>query len=442
MSMFAAMPSTPMAGSTGSAFIDPPIALQRTASAEFARGMAPHWDIDPALTFLNHGSYGSTPRVTLQAQAAIRARMEREPVRFFKADLERLLDGVREKLGSFVNARPQDLAPFCNATVAICTVLANTQLRAGDEILVTDHEYSSGINELERICARTGARVVTAVIPFPIRTPDQVVEAVMSQVSSKTRLVMISQVTSATSLIFPVEPIVRQLRERGIDVLVDGAHGPGQIAVDIRRLDPTYYVGSLHKWSCGPKGTGFLYVHPDKQKGFRPVCLSSRANKVRPERTLFLRDYDYMGTDDYTGILAAPTAIEFMGGLLPGGWTEVMSRNHELILKGREIVRRGLSALFPCETPAPDSMIGSMATLILPEPAPEFANRPTLYDDALQDVLMDKHKVAVPIWRWGPQNKRVVRISAQLYNHLAQYERLADALVAELMLERATGSGQ
>lgn len=432
-------PVAPRAGAAELGTIEPPAAKARAESAQFARRLASNWDLDPDLTFLNHGSYGATPRSVLQTQSALRARMEREPVRFFKADLERLLDGVREKLAAFVGCPAADLAPFSNATAALGTVLLNTPLKAGDEILVTDHEYSSGINELERIAARTGAVVVTANIPFPVRDPSEVVEAVLAKAGPRTRLAMISHVTSSTSLIFPVERIVPVLRARGIDVLVDGAHGPGQVAVDIRTLDPMYYIGSLHKWVCAPKGTGFLYVHPEKQKGFRPVCLSSRANKVRPDRALFLRDFDYMGTGDYTAMLASPAAIEAVGGLLPGGWTEIMARNHEMIVKGREIVWRALSALFPGEMPAPEPMIGSMATLVLPEPPVALVDRPTLYDDALQDVLMEKHRVAVPIWRWGPENKRVVRVSAQVYNHLSQYDRLAEVLVAELMIERQSG---
>ncbi|MCC6676618.1 MAG: aminotransferase class V-fold PLP-dependent enzyme [Phycisphaerales bacterium] len=414
-------------------------AAERAATAELARRMSALWELEADLTFLNHGSYGACPRPVSQAQASLRARMEREPVRFFKSDLEVLLDEVRERVGVFVNAPGPDIAPIRNATLAIATVLANTPLAAGDEVLLTDHEYTSGINELERMTARTGAKVITAAIPFPPRGPEAVVDAIMAAVTPRTRLAIISHITSATSLVFPVAEVTRLLRERGIEVLVDGAHGPGQTPVDIRGLDPTYYIGSLHKWVCAPKGTGFLYVNPARQRGFRPVFLSSRAAKVRPDRELFLRDYDYMGTDDYSAILASPAALEFMGGLLPGGWPEVMRRNRDLLRRGRGIIWRALSAEFGDELPgpAPESMLGSMATLSLPEPPVELLNRPTKYDDALQDALLEKHRVATPIWRWGPQERRVIRLSAQLYNHDAQYERLAEALVAELKAERA-----
>src|SRR5262245_22551515 len=341
------------------------------------------WSLDPTLTFLNHGSYGAVPKAALRAQAALRERVERDPVRFYKVDLEGLLDDMREKLGAFIHCRPDDLAPCANATYALCHILYATRLQPGDEVLITDHEYSSLTNELERICAKSGAKVVTAQIPFPVQSPEQVIEAYLSCLTNKTRIGFISHITSGSSLVFPVAPIVREFNARGIDIVVDGAHSPGQIPVDVAALKPTYFVGSGHKWMSAPKGTGFVYVRADKQNTFRPVCLSSRANKVRPERALFLRDFDYQGTDDYTAFLSLPAAIDAVGAMLPGGWPAVMRQNHELIMAGRKAV----CDILGLEPAAPETMTGMMTTLLIPEPAPELANRPTLYDDALQDEL-------------------------------------------------------
>ncbi|MBS0191021.1 MAG: aminotransferase class V-fold PLP-dependent enzyme [Phycisphaerales bacterium] len=392
-----------------------------------------HWDLDPAVTFLNHGSYGATPRAVLEAQNRMRARTEREPVRFYKVDLERLMDGVREVLGSFINCDPTTIAPVPNATMGIASIFSSTPFKAGDEILLTDHEYQSGINELERMAKTVGVKVVLAPIPFPIRSQDEVFEAVMRCVTPRTKLAMISQITSGSSLIFPVERLVPALKARGIDVIVDGAHGPGQIPVDLRALAPTYYVGSLHKWLSAPKGTAFLSVSKEKQATFRPVFLSSRANKIRHDRDLFLRDFDYHGTLDYSGFLVVPEAIAYISRLLPGGWPELYRRNHEMVVKGREIVCRAIGA----EPPCPDSMLGSMASIILPEPAANMKGRPSLYDDPLQDALIHNHGVVTPIWRVGGNDRRIIRISAQAYNTLDQYETLAEALVKEL---RAEGS--
>lgn len=391
------------------------------------------WALDPDLTFLNHGSYGALLRPVLQAQAAYRDRMERDPVRFFKVDLEPLTDGVRERLGAFLNCRPHDLAPVANATLALCAILHNTPLRPGDEVLVTDHEYSSITNELARVCERTGARVVTAEIPFPIADADEITARYLACVTPRTRLAFVPHITSATSLIFPAAAIVRGLNALGIDAVVDGAHSPGQIPLDVASLRAPYFVGSGHKWLGAPKGTGFLHVRADKQPGFRSVAISSRAHKVRPERSAYLRDFDYMGTNDYTPTLALPQAIESTGALLPGGWPALMRRNHGLVMHGRAVLCEALRIPEPC----PESMIGCMATIPLPEPSPELANRPTRYDDPLQDALYERHRIVVPIWRWGTRNQRVVRISAHLYNTPDQYRRLADALLEELARERS-----
>ena len=413
----------------------PPTTLQPVPAAPVIDHTA--WCLDPSLTFLNHGSYGCCLREVLEAQTQIRQRMERDPVRFFKVDLENLMDGVRERLGSFLNCDGADLAPVANATIALATILHNTPFREGDEVLVTDHEYSSGTNELDRLGPERGVRVVRARVPFPITGPDQVAQSVLGAVTPRTRLVLISHLTSATSLIFPVEKIVAELNRRGIDVIVDGAHTPGQIPVDIRGINPTYYVCSLHKWVSAPKGTAFMYVRRDRQQDFRTVVLSSRADKVRPERALYLRDFDYMGTADYSGLLAIPTAIDAMASLVPGGWPELMRRNHALVIRARDIVCRAIGV----NPPAPEGMIGTMASIVLPPADAEFASRPTIYDDPLQDALLDHHRIQVPVWPFGGKHGtpslRLLRISAQIYNWPEQYRKLGDALVQELAAERS-----
>jgi isopenicillin-N epimerase len=394
------------------------------------------WGLDPALTFLNHGSYGALPREAMAYQTSLRQRMEQDPVRFYKADLEGLLDTMRDELAGYLNCRAADLAPLPNATVALCTILANTRFEPGDEILVTDHEYQSLVNELERVTARTGAVVVRAEIPFPLSDPGVVVERFMAGVSPRTRLALISHVTSCTSLVFPVAAIVQEFNRLGIDICVDGAHAAGQVPLDVRAMAPTYYVGSGHKWLSGPKGTGFLYVRADRQKGFRPLQLSSRANKVRPERALYLRDFDYQGTDDYSGILTLPVSMKALGGLFEGGWPALMRHNHETVLCGRQILARVLGERITAVT-SPASMVGSMTSIILPEPGPMAAALPTRYDDPLQDALLERHGIVAPVWRFGQSNTRVLRISAQQYNTPTQYERLAAALTTELQREQA-----
>lgn len=394
-------------------------------------GLIGLWKLDPSRTFLNYGSYGGALLPVLQAQSAIRERMERDPVRFFKVDLEHLLDDVREHLGAFLNCRPCDLALVPNATIGLATVIASVDLRPGDEILVTDHEYQSILNELERVCQRTGAVVVKAAVPFPSAGADEIFGHVMARVTPRTKIALLAHITSATSLIFPITRLVRELQGRGIDVCVDGAHAPGQIPVDVGTLGAAYYVGSGHKWISAPKGTAFIHTRADRQPSLRSLYLSSRVNKIRPERSVYLRDFDYHGTADYSAILSIPQALGSMSTLHDAGWTGLMRHNHELAMRGREIVCRALGV----PTPSPEAVIGTMATVPLPEPSPEFAARPTLYDDPLQDALLERHGVIVPIWRWGNDNQRVVRLSAQVFNSTADYEKLAAALVDELARE-------
>lgn len=400
--------------------------------------LAARWRLDKNLVFLNFGSYGGCPDEVLAAHDEYRARVERDPVRFFKVDLERLLDGVREKVGAFVGCRPENLAPIRNATMALATVFFSKGFRAGDEVVTNNHEYSSGTNELARLAERAGVRVVTAEVPFPIADPAEAAGAIIGAITSRTRLVVMSHVTSCTSLVMPVERVIAECHARGVDILIDGAHAPGQIELDIERLNPTYYVGSFHKWMCAPKGTGFLWVRADRRAGFRSAMLSSRAAKVREDRPLFLRDFDYMGTDDYTGMLCVPHAIEAMAKMVPGGWDEVRRRNRALALEARGAV----CAMAGLRAGCPDSMVGSMVSLALPEADASLAGRATLYDDPLQDALVEKHGVQVPIWRLGEGTRenpgvRIIRLSAQLYNSIEQYRYLGEALVKELNGERA-----
>jgi isopenicillin-N epimerase len=400
--------------------------------------LAARWRLDKNLVFLNFGSYGGCPDDVLAAHDDYRARVERDHVRFFKVDLERLLDGVREKVAPFVGCRPQDLAPIRNATIALATIFFATHFRAGDEVVTNNHEYSSGANELTRLAARTGLRVVTAEIPFPITDPAQAADAIIGAITPRTRLVVMSHVTSCTSLVMPVERVIAECHARGVDILIDGAHAPGQVDLNIEKLNPTYYVGSFHKWMCAPKGTGFLWVRPDRQAAVRSAMLSSRAAKVRDDRSLFLRDFDYMGTDDYTGMLCVPHAIEAMAKMIPGGWEEIRRRNRSLVLEAREAVC-AMAGLGPA---CPDSMVGSMVSLPLPEADASLSGRATLYDDPLQDALLERHRVQVPIWRLGEGTPadpgvRIIRLSAQLYNSIEQYRYLGEALVKELNSERA-----
>lgn len=395
---------------------------------------AQHWDLDPGVVYLNHGSFGACPRRVLRAQDRIRALMERELVRFFVEMLEGELDAVRDVLGPFVGCDPASIAPVTNATTGVATVLANLDLREGDDLLATSIEYPACLNNLDRAAARAGARVVVARLPFPYTTEQQVVESILSSVTDRTKVALISHVTSATATILPVKRIVAELKSRGVETIVDGAHAPGFIDVDIDDIGAGWYTANCHKWLCAPKSAAFLHVREDTQEGFRPLILSNHADDSRADRSKFLVEFDYVGTSDQSPFLTIGDAIGHGISGFVDGWPDVMRRNRELALRARDLLCNRLGTQ-PC---VPDDMLGAMATVLLPAHEPDLAarlaSRPTRHHDALQDGLMERHAIEVPIW--AHEEHRFVRVSAQLYNSPEQYEYLADALVTELARER------
>lgn len=339
----------------------------------------------------------------------------------------------------------RDLAFLPNATTGVATVLANRHFGAGDEILVNTHEYPACLNNTDWIAARTGANVVRCELPFPVSNEDEIVERVMARVTDRTRLCLISHITSPTALVLPIGRIVRELEERGIDTVVDGAHAPGAIDVNLGELMPAYYTANCHKWVCSPKGSAMLYVREDKRAGFRPLVLSNSA-RGKPGRDQFLVDFDYIGTSDYTPMLCIPEAIRVMADLTGDErepverWRTIREHNHNLALAGRDLICQRLGI----EPSAPDEMNGPLSSVILPPHDPErwahLRSRPTKHHDALQDALIERHGIQVPVWphrfeEGGPEH-RILRISAQLYNALEQYAYLADAVAEELERER------
>jgi isopenicillin-N epimerase len=383
--------------------------------------MKEHWLLDPAITYLNHGSFGAAPKAVLAKQSELRAQLESEPVRFMVRELEPLLDEARAVLAEFVGADTESIAFVPNATAGVNSVLRSLDLDLHDELLVTSHEYNASRNALDYVAGLVGAKVVAVDVPFPIASPDEVFDRVMERVTERTRLFLVDHVTSQTGLIFPIARLIDALKQRGIDTLVDGAHAPGMFPLNLDALGAAYYTGNLHKWVCAPKGAAFLYVRANRRRGIRPVVISHGANATRTDRSRFHLEFDWPGTWDPTACLSVPTALRFMNDIVDGGWPEVMRRNHDLALRARDI----LCACLGIDKPAPDEMLGSMAAVPLPDGKPFV---PSLYGEPLQDALFFEHAIEVPIHPWPHQPKRVLRISAQLYNTIDDYEKLASAL--------------
>ena len=382
-----------------------------------------HWNLDPAVLFLNHGSFGACPEPVLAKQVEWMRRLEREPVLFLHRQIESHLDAARAALAMFVGAQSDDLAFVPNATAGVNTVLRSLKFAPGDELVTTDQEYNASRNALDFVAGQAGAKVVVAKIPFPIESPDVVVERILAAVTPRTKLALVDHVSSPTGLVFPLESIVRALDGKGVDTLVDGAHGPGQLPLALDRHGAAYYTGNCHKWMCTPKGSALLHVRRDKQPGIRPLPISHGANSTRTDRSRFRLEFDWPGTFDPTPWLVIPDAIAFMGSLHPGGWEELRRRNHALAMHAQARLVEALKIAPPC----PESMVGSLAAVPLPDsksaPSPAAG-------DPLQAALFDRHQIEVPLPAWPAPPKRLLRIAAQAYNRPEEYDRLAKVLPA------------
>jgi isopenicillin-N epimerase len=388
--------------------------------------LAARWPLDPGVLFLNHGSFGACPREVLEHQAALRAEMEAEPVRFLSRELDGRLDAARAALAGFLGADPADLAFVPNATSGVNAVLRSRAFAAGDELLTTDHAYNACRNALEYVAERTGARVVVVSVPFPVASPDVIVETVLARVTPRTRMALLDHVTSPTAIVLPIQRLCAELGARGVEVLVDGAHAPGMIPLNLATLGATYYSGNCHKWLCAPKGSAFLWVRADHRPDVRPLTISHGANRKKPGRSRFRMEFDWTGTSDPTAWLTVPTAIACIGSMLPGGWPAVMAHNHALAVEARRMLCAAAGTAPAC----PETMLGSLASVLLPDGTTSDVvwSRP----DPLQPRLFEQWHIEVPVMSWPAPPRRLIRISAQLYNTREQYARLAEALSKEL----------
>lgn len=383
------------------------------------------WGLDPAVAYLNHGSFGACPRPILALQQSLREELEREPMDFLWRQLPDRLAEVRMALGAFLGCPADELAFVPNATAGVATVVGSLDLARGDELLTTDHAYGACRKVLERAARRAGARVVVAAIPFPLADPEQVVAAVEAAVTPRTRLALLDHLTSATGIVLPVERLVGRLEARGIAVMVDGAHAPGSLALSLSALGASYYTGNAHKWLCAPKGAAFLHVRADRRPGLHPLVVSHGYEPDAAEPR-FREEFDWTGTLDPTPALCIPACLRLLGSLLPGGWDELTRRNRSLALAARDRLAERLGV----ELPAPASMIATLATVPLPAARPGAPGEP-LDGPGLMGWLRARgiESFVAPAPGTG---RLLVRVSAQLYNDLPQFERLGERLVEAL----------
>ena len=384
--------------------------------------LSKHWMLSTDTCFLNHGSFGATPIAVLEEQSRLRGIIESDPVRFFERDYAPMIESSINKLAEFMNADPGGMTLVKNTTEGVNTVLRSLVLQPGDEILVTDHSYQACWNAVDFVTERAGAKTVVVEVPFRVESEDEIVDLIVGSVTERTVLAMVDTVTSATGLRMPFERLVGELQSSGVDVLLDAAHGPGIVPLDLSDLDAAYCTGNCHKWLCTPKGSAFLHIRSDLKKMVRPLSISHGASFEGTEQEKFEFEFGWPGTQDPTPWLCIPLAIDFLGGLVEGGWPEIMERNRALALEGRKILCDALGTT----EPVPDSLVSSIASVEMPGEGD--VGPMSMEGDPYHNYLLDEFGVQVPVFPWRHHGRRYIRISAQLYNSLEEYEFLAECL--------------
>ena len=368
----------------------------------------PEYLLDPHICFLNHGSFGACPREVLEEQQRWRIELEREPVDFLDRRFLERLDTARARAARFLQAHPEDLVFVTNATSGVNAVLQSYPPPAGSEVLTSNHRYDAVGNTLRRSVEASGARLVEAQVPFPLSEPADILHAFAEAITADTFMMVIDQITSPTALLFPVAELIALARSHGVLVLIDGAHAPGQVDLDLNALQPDWWVGNLHKWVCAPKGAAVLW--------------SARAHHARMRSTVtshgfgdgYHAEFDWPGTFDPTAILASVKAMDMHDEL---GGAQFRAQNHQLAAEAREMLCSELNLQPP--HPRDSRLFAAMATLPFP-----IQGQP---GRALRDRLFHEHQIEVPVLDWNGMTW--FRISAfSTYNTVRDYERLAAAL--------------
>lgn len=366
--------------------------------------------LDPNVTFLNHGSFGATPQPVFEEYQRWQLRLERQPVLFLGRELDDLLNTARAALGEYLHADANDLVYIPNATHGVNIIARSLKLVPGDEILTSDHEYGACDNAWGSVCEKTGAKYIHQFIPLPVHSEDELVEQFWCGVTPKTRVVYLSHITSPTALRLPVERICQLARQAGILSIIDSAHAPGQIPVDLQTLGADVVFGNCHKWMLSPKGAAFLYVRRALQDLVEPLVVSWGSSPT-PEKSTgshFIDILQWTGTKDPSAALTVPRAIRFMRD---HNWEAVRWACHQLLRQAVERVcdLTGLPPAYPLES----NFYSQMAIAPLPSSADLVTLKSRLYD---------AYRVEVPLTQY--QEQKFVRISVQGYNTQEDVDRL------------------
>jgi isopenicillin-N epimerase len=379
--------------------------------------------LDPDVIFLNHGSFGACPRPVFEVYQNWQLELERQPVAFLGRRATGLLAEARARLGAYLGCAAENLVYFPNPTTALNMVVRSLPLGPGDEILTTDHEYGALDRTWRFICEKSGARYIRRPVPLPVGSQDELIQNFWQGVTPRTRVIFISHITSPTALIFPVEAICQRARQAGILTIVDGAHAPGHIPLNLEAIGADLYTGACHKWMLSPKGASFLYARPEVQNWLEPLVVSwgYQADPGYGSGNQFVDYHEWQGTRDLAAFLSVPAAIDFMQG---NNWAQVRKACHRLAIETRARIDR-ITGLQPI---CGETWIGQMFTVHLP----------SLEGVNLQQRLYDEFRIEVPQVRWNDQ--AMLRVSIQAYNSLADVDVLVASL--EKLLQRVDRSGR
>jgi isopenicillin-N epimerase len=371
--------------------------------------------LEPDVVFLNHGSFGACPVAVFDEYQRLQARLESQPVRFLQRELPDLLAAARASLADFVGADAHEVVYVPNPTFAANTIARSLNLTPDDEVLISDHEYGACQFALQFMSEKLGFKIVKQTISLPVESNASIVDQFWGGVTNKTQLIFISQITSPTALTIPVAEICRRARERNILSMVDGAHAPGQIPVDLDELGADFYTATCHKWMCGPKGTALFFARADKQHLIEPLIVGWGwgKDKIFDLGHDFLDIHEWLGTHDPAGYLTIPFAIRY---LRDNGVLEIQKRAQEL---ARMAVSRCDQTSHASRVHA-DEFFQQMGLVEIPADT----------DTEFKQRLYDHHKVEVPITNWN--QRKFVRISAHAYTTESHIESLVTAMQQEL----------
>lgn len=367
--------------------------------------------LDPDITFLNHGSFGATPRPVFDTYQHWQRELERQPVEFLDRRFAERMTAARSVLAEYLGAQRDDLVYVTNATVGVNIVARSLALGSGDEVLSTDHEYGACNRAWRFLAQKRGFRHVNQPISMPLANADDFVEQLWKGVTARTRVIYLSHITSPTAVIFPVADVCRRARGQGILTVVDGAHAPGQIHLDLEEIGADFYTGNLHKWLCAPKGAGFLYARPGVQELLEPLVVSWGWESEKPSSSKFVDQHEWWGTRDIAPFLSVPAAIQFQE---ENDWNSVRVECHALAVEAEARIREltGLPSQY-----SNDSWYAQMVAVPLPVETDIVALKSRLYND---------YRLEVPLVEWN--GRKFIRISVQGYNTGEDIDALIMAL--------------